>query len=294
MKTMKKILSSFAFLTASLIATLGAITPSTAGDVKVLLYYSPGGTYDRINQQVIVPALGDKFDSSVAIKGCAKMNDYFKNTNEKVFALWDLENNIPQDNGDQNPCYMEDKHVIGIAFSLPFHVCHVKDLAGKGMDDFRNNKDIRIGTVGLAGYRDIANDVLKDINPDAKQIPYSSSRKYLPALQSGELDYLFSIQKRDNMTCIASTDNSADKSMVPLTTMSDSVFADKAMYPVFVYKNMSKREATKIYKAIIKSDEYTKVVEKKYVRPSQMDLSFSKQMAFLKKWQNDIIEVMKK
>jgi hypothetical protein len=294
MKMTKKIWSALVLIVTFIVITLSAIGPSTAGDVKVLLYYSPGGTYDRINQQVIAPALGDKFDSTVAIKGCAKMSNYFRNTDEKVFALWDLENNIPQDNGEQNPCYMDNKHVIGIAFSLPFHVCHVKGLEGKGMDDFRNNKDIRIGMVGLAGYRDISDDILSDINPHAKQIPYSSSRKYLPALQSGEVDYLFSIQKRDNMTCIASTDNSSDPSMVPLNTMSDSVFADKAMYPVFVYKNMSKREAQKIYNAIINSDEYTNVIEKKYVRARQMDLSYSKQMRFLKKWQDDIIEIMKK
>ena len=60
-----------------------------SGDVNVLLYYRPGGAYDRMNQSVIIPLLGSSYGEVKAIRGCAKMIDYLRNTDEKVFGIWD-------------------------------------------------------------------------------------------------------------------------------------------------------------------------------------------------------------
>ena len=59
------------------------------GDVNVLLYYRAGGSYGRMSQQVIAPNLGDDFKEIKNIRGCAKMAEFVKNTDEKMFGLWD-------------------------------------------------------------------------------------------------------------------------------------------------------------------------------------------------------------
>lgn len=252
-----------------------------AGDINVLLYYKPGGTYDRINQQVIAPALGDKFGEHVAIKGCAPMKKYFNETSDKVFAIWDLENNVPQADGSENPCFMPDEHVSGVAFSLPFYVCHNKDEAGKSLAHFRSAKDIRVGIYGYSVYKGMLEDIMADVNPNAKLIPYTSSKKYLPALAGGEVDYLFSVQKRDTMTCTATTHDVSFEGMQTLKDFSNSAFADKSLFPVFVTKNMSAEEAEEVYRQVISSEAYAEKINKIYQRPGVMDKSRAEQIEVL-------------
>lgn len=279
----------------TIIAAVAALTAlfgsaAHAGDINVLLYYKAGGTYDRINQQVIAPALGDKFGELVAIKGCAPMKNYFDNTSDKVFAIWDIENNLPLADGSENPCFMSNEHVSGVAFSLPFNVCHRKDDVDKSLTNFRTDKDIVVGIYGYSVYKGMLEDIMADVNPNATLIPYSSSRKYLPALAGGEVDYLFVTQKNDTMTCTATTHEVGINGMETVSGFSNSVFADKSNVAVFVTKNMSADEAEEVYRQVISSDAYADKINVIYQRSPIMDKSRSEQIEILDDYKKNLFE----
>lgn len=260
--------------------------------INTFLYYSPGGTYDRINQQVIAPVLGNRHNEAVRIKGCSLMKNYIEQTDQKMFGIWDLVNNVPQSNGSQNPCYMPEESMIGVAFSLPFYICYAADEKNKGLEDFINNPNIKVGMLGYSSYYAITENIVNDLNNKATLIPYNSSKVYLPALASGEVDYLFSIQKKNNMTCVASTHDKSFEGMQALEELSDSVFANRSLFPVFIFKNMSAAEAETLYREIVNSVEYKSLINVTYQKPGIIDLTRNEQMQILNDYQQDLFDII--
>lgn len=282
---MKNIFASFIMILAA-----GAV----AADEKIntFLYYSPGGTYDRINQQVIAPVLGDRFGEAISIKGCNSMKNHINHTDEKMFGIWDLVNNVPQSNGEQNPCFMPSKAMAGVAFSFPFYVCYNKNAENRNLDDFMNNPEIVVGVNGYSSYYAIIKNIMDDVNSKAKLIPYNSSKVYLPALASGEVDYLFTIKKKDNMACVASTHDKSFEGMQVLSKLSDSPFAGRSLFPVFIFKNMSAAEAETLYREIVNSVEYKSLINVTYQKPGIIDLTRNEQMQILNDYQQDLFDII--
>ena len=74
MINMKKMISMitlvFTILTMTFTSSFADDQPSWekgTGDVNVLLYYRPGGAYDRMNQSLLIPLLGDSYGEVQAI-----------------------------------------------------------------------------------------------------------------------------------------------------------------------------------------------------------------------------------
>jgi len=293
----KKILS-VAVLGLSLIvgtnATAVAETDITQlkgpGDVNVLLYYRAGGSYGRMSQQVIAPNLGDDFKEIKNIRGCAKMADFVKNTDEKMFGLWDwFSTNEALEDGSKNPCYIEPENIVSISHAFPYRACHVTGAEGRGLDDFVNGKGVKIGIMAASGvYKAQATAVVKSINPDAKIIPYSSSKKYIPGLKSGEVDYIYAPQMRDWMTCVASTDVK-ETQFTNFSKLSDHYLADKNTYPAFAAFNMDMDEAFALAQKIQNSPEMVKFLAGTgHNLPSQLSLSRAEQLEFMNEWYKTI------
>jgi tripartite-type tricarboxylate transporter receptor subunit TctC len=275
------------------VATLMTTIAAADERINTFLFYSPGGTYDRINQRVIVPVLGDRHGKTINIKGCKSIKNYIEKTNEKMFGLWDLENNVPQANGEQNPCYMPTQRMVGVAASMPYYVCHNKGVKNKGLSDFMTNPNIKVGVNGYTIFYATVKDIMNDLNSRARLIPYDSSKAYLPALASGEVDYLFSIQKNDNMTCFASTHDKKVRGMQVLSELSNSVWATRGLLPVFVYKNMTSEEANKLYHEIVNSKEYNSQIDIIYQKPKMINLSRSEQIQILDDNLRDLVKIIR-
>ena len=255
------------------------------GNVNVMLMYRAGGSYGRMSQQVIAPNLGDDFKEIKNIRGCAKMADFVKNTDEKMFGLWDwFSTNEPLADGSKNPCFLEQENIVSISHAFPYRACFVAGANGRSLDDFVNGKGIKVGILANGVYKAQATQVIHSINPDAKIIPYSSSKKYIPGLKSGEVDYLYSAQMRDWMTCVASTD-AKETQFTPFGTLSDNFLADKNTYPAFAAFNMDMDEAFAFAQKIQQSPEMVKFLAGVgHVMPSQVTMSRREQLAFMNEW----------
>jgi hypothetical protein len=255
------------------------------GDVNVMLMYRAGGSYGRMSQQVIAPNLGDDFKEIKNIRGCAKMADFVKNTDEKMFGLWDwFSTNEPLADGSKNPCFLEQENIVSISHAFPYRACFVAGANGRSLDDFVNGKGIKVGILANGVYKAQATQVIHSINPDAKIIPYSSSKKYIPGLKSGEVDYLYSAQMRDWMTCVASTD-AKETQFTHFGTLSDNFLADKNTYPAFAAFNMDMDEAFAFAQKIQQSPEMVKFLAGVgHVMPSQVTMSRREQLAFMNEW----------
>ena len=261
------------------------------GDVNVMLMYRAGGSYGRMSQQVIAPNLGDDFKEIKNIRGCAKMADFVKNTDEKMFGLWDwFSTNEPLADGSKNPCFLEQKNIVSISHAFPYRACFVAGANGRSLDDFVNGKGIKVGILANGVYKAQATQVIHSINPDAKIIPYSSSKKYIPGLKSGEVDYLYSAQMRDWMTCVASTD-AKETQFTPFGTLSDNFLADKNTYPAFAAFNMDMDEAFAFAQKIQQSPEMVKFLAGVgHVMPTQVTMPRREQLAFMNEWNATIQE----
>ena len=255
------------------------------GDVNVMLMYRAGGSYGRMSQQVIAPNLGDDFKEIKNIRGCAKMADFVKNTDEKMFGLWDwFSTNEPLADGSKNPCFLEQENIVSISHAFPYSACFVAGANGRSLDDFVNGKGIKVGILANGVYKAQATQVIHSINPDAKIIPYSSSKKYIPGLKSGEVDYLYSAQMRDWMTCVASTD-AKETQFTPFGTLSDNFLADKNTYPAFAAFNMDMDEAFAFAQKIQQSPEMVKFLAGVgHVMPTQVTMPRREQLAFMNEW----------
>ena len=255
------------------------------GDVNVMLMYRAGGSYGRMSQQVIAPNLGDDFKEIKNIRGCAKMADFVKNTDEKMFGLWDwFSTNEPLADGSKNPCFLEQENIVSISHAFPYRACFVAGANGRSLDDFVNGKGIKVGILANGVYKAQATQVIHSINPDAKIIPYSSSKKYIPGLKSGEVDYLYSAQMRDWMTCVASTD-AKETQFTPFGTLSDNFLADKNTYPAFAAFNMDMDEAFAFAQKIQQSPEMVKFLAGVgHVMPTQVTMPRREQLAFMNEW----------
>jgi hypothetical protein len=261
------------------------------GDVNVMLMYRAGGSYGRMSQQVIAPNLGDDFKEIKNIRGCAKMADFVKNTDEKMFGLWDwFSTNEPLADGSKNPCFLEQENIVSISHAFPYRACFVAGANGRSLDDFVNGKGIKVGILANGVYKAQATQVIHSINPDAKIIPYSSSKKYIPGLKSGEVDYLYSAQMRDWMTCVASTD-AKETQFTPFGTLSDNFLADKNTYPAFAAFNMDMDEAFAFAQKIQQSPEMVKFLAGVgHVMPTQVTMPRREQLAFMNEWYATIQE----
>ena len=261
------------------------------GDVNVMLMYRAGGSYGRMSQQVIAPNLGDDFKEIKNIRGCAKMADFVKNTDEKMFGLWDwFSTNEPLADGSKNPCFLEQENIVSISHAFPYRACFVAGANGRSLDDFINGKGIKVGILANGVYKAQATQVTHSINPDAKIIPYSSSKKYIPGLKSGEVDYLYSAQMRDWMTCVASTD-AKETQFTPFGTLSDNFLADKNTYPAFAAFNMDMDEAFAFAQKIQQSPEMVKFLAGVgHVMPTQVTMPRREQLAFMNEWYATIQE----
>jgi hypothetical protein len=250
-----------------------------------MLMYRAGGSYGRMSQQVIAPNLGDDFKEIKNIRGCAKMADFVKNTDEKMFGLWDwFSTNEPLADGSKNPCFLEQENIVSISHAFPYRACFVAGANGRSLDDFVNGKGIKVGILANGVYKAQATQVIHSINPDAKIIPYSSSKKYIPGLKSGEVDYLYSAQMRDWMTCVASTD-AKETQFTHFGTLSDNFLADKNTYPAFAAFNMDMDEAFAFAQKIQQSPEMVKFLAGVgHVMPSQVTMSRREQLAFMNEW----------
>jgi len=261
------------------------------GDVNVMLMYRAGGSYGRMSQQVIAPNLGDDFKEIKNIRGCAKMADFVKNTDEKMFGLWDwFSTNEPLADGSKNPCFLEQENIVSISHAFPYRACFVAGANGRSLDDFINGKGIKVGILANGVYKAQATQVIHSINPDAKIIPYSSSKKYIPGLKSGEVDYLYSAQMRDWMTCVASTD-AKETQFTHFGTLSDNFLADKNTYPAFAAFNMDMDEAFAFAQKIQQSPEMVKFLAGVgHVMPTQVTMPRREQLAFMNEWYATIQE----
>jgi hypothetical protein len=213
------------------------------------------------------------------------MADFVKNTDEKMFGLWDwFSTNEPLADGSKNPCFLEQENIVSISHAFPYRACFVAGAEGRSLDDFVNGKGIKVGILANGVYKTQATQVIHSINPDAKIIPYSSSKKYIPGLKSGEVDYLYSAQMRDWMTCVASTD-AKETQFTHFGTLSDNFLADKNTYPAFAAFNMDMDEAFAFAQKIQQSPEMVKFLAGVgHVMPSQVTMSRREQLAFMNEW----------
>lgn len=270
---------------ATSVAGTDITTLKGPGDVNVMLMYRAGGSYGRMSQQVIAPNLGDDFKEIKNIRGCAKMADFVKNTDEKMFGLWDwFSTNEPLADGSKNPCFLEQENIVSISHAFPYRACFVAGANGRSLDDFINGKGIKVGILANGVYKAQATQVIHSINPDAKIIPYSSSKKYIPGLKSGEVDYLYSAQMRDWMTCVASTD-AKETQFTHFGKLSDNFLADKNTYPAFAAFNMDMDEAFAFAQKIQQSPEMVKFLAGVgHVMPTQVTMPRREQLAFMNEW----------
>lgn len=276
---MNKFLKSMSVI-AMLVSSSGI-----AHSADLLLYTKPGGLFDRFNG-VVQENLGDKFGKTVVVDSCVAAKAYLENTDQPTLTLWDPETSI-----GENPCSLDQKHFVSVFGTADWKLCSWKDHSEDNLETLLNG-DVKIGAHKNPVWFNQARELMKSINPNAKIIPYGGSKEYMPALASGEIDFVFATSTKDGMVCHMTTAPEAYDGMIAASEKSSNFFAKSGYSAILVYSNMKDSDLDALVQKILSSESYkTQVLEKGY-KDSIARLTKQEQIDFLNNFIKNLKESM--
>lgn len=193
---MKKLLAT-AVIAAS--AWTAGPAMADADNVDVLLYTRAGGLFDRFNG-VVQEALGDRFGEVVTVDSCVAAVTYLENTENPTLAMWDPETAV----GGENPCELPESNFINIFGTADWKYCSLASNTAATLETLLSG-DVEIGSHRNPIWMNQSVFYMEEVNPDATVVPYGGSREYLPALNAGEIDFVFSTLIKEEFTCWMTT-----------------------------------------------------------------------------------------
>jgi len=144
------------------------------------------------------------FSKNVDILGnCATVANYLQNTNEPTLTI--LEAFYLN---DEDPCNIQNEEnfvsLTGIAY---WHFCR-KPSDTDGIEEIQG--DVRVGYFNGPIFRIPLESILSGMGSSGRAVPYSSAPGYKAALESGEIDYVFTTLDEPNMDCVLTTNPNSD------------------------------------------------------------------------------------
>jgi hypothetical protein len=256
-------------LTSSVILVITA-SCAVAQSVNVVTIGSPGGMINTIIDKEVVPNIKN-YKQTIFTEGCKAAADYLNSTKEPTIAFWDVEDQIPGPNGEATPCNIPHDMIVDVIWAWDYKLCtRGEDAAIHTLDAFKTD-NITVGARKHPVWFVEIEQLIKDINPNAKVIPYKSSRDYRAALASKEVDYLFVTSPKPDMQCYVTTNATGYGTLQPTTTITDSPFARTMARTTLAYKNMTREEAQTIYNDIVNSEEHKEMLEQEYTLPADVN-----------------------
>lgn len=144
------------------------------------------------------------FSKDVEILGnCAAVANYLQNTNESTVTVLDAFYLT-----DEDPCNIKNEEnfisLTGIAY---WNFCR-KPRDTDGIEEIQG--DVRVGYFSGPMFRAPLESILSGIGSTGKAVPYSTAPAYKAALESGEIDYVFTTLDDPNMDCVLTTNPNSD------------------------------------------------------------------------------------
>lgn len=197
-KSMKKVI--FSILTIFAIGLGGAHAESP---IKLITAWGEGNMAHAILSNL------SEFDNSTFSKdveilgNCAAVANYLQNTNEPAVTI--LEAFYLN---DEDPCNIKNEETFisltGIAY---WNFCR-KPRDTDGIKEIQGN--VRVGYFNGPIFRVPLESILSGLGSTGKAVPYNNAPAYKAALESGEVDYLFTTLDDPNMDCVLTTNPNSD------------------------------------------------------------------------------------
>jgi len=144
------------------------------------------------------------FSEDVEILGnCAAVANYLQKTDEPTVAVIEAFYL-----SDEDPCNIKSREnfisLTGIAYwnfcRNPRDTDGIKEIQG----------DVRVGYFNGPIFRAPLESILSGLGSTGNAVPYSNAPAYKAALESGEVDYLFTTLDDPNMDCVLTTNPNSD------------------------------------------------------------------------------------
>lgn len=208
----------------TLALTFTVLTATTSlAQTDTLMYTKPGGLTDRL-LTIVEDSLGSEHGKRVSVDSCAAAATYLNSTDTPTIAMWGPEFQFPKEDGSPNPCALSDDKFVGFYAAAPYLICYKDGNSQAENMSFLREADISVGAYYSAYNFVPLSSVMQALNPNAKVIPYKSSKNYRPALQAGEIDYTMPTSVKDGEKCIATLGEQSVDGLPTVKSMIDHPF----------------------------------------------------------------------
>lgn len=229
-----------------------------------------------------------KFSEDITILGnCATVANYIERTDEPAIAIVEAINVSEND-----PCNIKDKeNFISLTGIAHRKFCR-KPRSTNGIEEIQG--DVRIGYFNGPIFRVPLESILAGMGSAAKAIPYNSVPAHKAALESGEIDYLFTTLDDPNMECVLTTNPNGDIEH-KVSDYYDGFFADAGYSLAILGANVNNEE---IKTAFIESGDPTAsnlFVDgrgKSYNLDPVKTLSVEEQFEFITRYEEEMRKVL--
>lgn len=253
--------------------------------VDVLLFERVGGLTERLTN----PILESIPNNVVRLDGCALAAQYLVDTNNPTIALWTGESQFSLNNDSPNPCAIPNDLLVSTYATSSYKVCFKEGNPEATLDHFLTG-DIKVGAYSGKYTFTPMSVVLSDLNPNAKIIPYKSSRDYRPALQAGEVDFTFTPSVKDGEDCLAIFAPSSDTLTTIESLLPNHPFNIMGYDYYFATNNIDNPQ--ELLQNIFSSDAWENRTEKDY-NPFFVELSREEQLQRLIDYNNTLAEKLR-
>jgi len=192
-------------------------------ETDTILFSKPGGLDDRL-LTIIEESLGTNFGNRITVENCAAAAQYLSNTDKPTVSLWGPAFQFSE-NGSSNPCALPDEQFIGFFAAAPFHICYKEGNKQAANINYLRTGDVTIGAWSNKYALTPLTSLIATLNPNAKVIPYKSSKNYRPALQAGEIDYTVPTSVKDGEKCLATLGETSVDNLPTVSSMVDHPFS---------------------------------------------------------------------
>lgn len=275
------------FIIALAIGLLLHVTAFAQDRVDVISPWGEGGmAYAALEN--LMEYDNEKFNGGVDVLGnCAAVANYMEKTNKPTVTV--LESIYLS---DSDPCHiLSEKNFItsiGIAYwnfcRLPSDTDPIEELLGNA----------RIGYYNGPVQKIMLEEIISGIGSDAKAIPYPNQSEYKAAIQSEEIDYVFTPNNIPDYNCVLTANPNHKDIENKLVDMYDGTFAQTGYTLLLLGANVDKKDMLDTFissSSPSNSNLFITGLGKNYDQTIVNTMSTEDQLNFFKNQENEVRKI---
>jgi hypothetical protein len=211
-----------------------------------------GGVSHKILENIVANSDG-AFGEIRNFGTCAEVVNYMSNTDRPTITSWDILRHATSE--DKTCDYASLDTFVTVYGRAYFNVCTLTERAENSLERFVSG-NARFGVNDY--FTDIVQveNILEGVGSNASIVRYPASPELLAALEIGEVDFIYTTRKRENMTCVLTMDPNTNDGTARAIDYFDNSFATAAFTAVILGANVDPNQVRELIAASAQSEQW--------------------------------------